>query len=56
MTATSETIHRTLKDFFGFDSFKGDQEQIIRSLIEGKDCFVLMPTGGESPCATSFRR
>ena len=46
MTATSETIHRTLKDFFGFDSFKGDQEQIIRSLIEGKDCFVLMPTGG----------
>ena len=46
MTATSESIHRTLKDFFGFDSFKGEQEQVIRSLLEGKDCFVLMPTGG----------
>lgn len=46
MIATSEQIHRTLKDFFGFDSFKGEQETVIRSLLEGKDCFVLMPTGG----------
>ena len=35
-----------LKRFFGFDSFKGDQEAIIRNLLEGKDTFVLMPTGG----------
>ena len=46
MIATSEQIHRTLKDFFGFDSFKGEQETVIKSLLEGKDCFVLMPTGG----------
>ena len=46
MIATSEQIHRTLKDFFGFDSFKGEQETVIRSLLDGKDCFVLMPTGG----------
>ena len=35
-----------LKTFFGYDAFKGDQEAIIRNLIEGKDTFVLMPTGG----------
>ena len=35
-----------LKHYFGFDTFKGDQEAIIRNLLEGKDTFVLMPTGG----------
>lgn len=35
-----------LKKHFGFDKFKGNQEAIIRSLLEGKDTFVLMPTGG----------
>ena len=35
-----------LKKYFGFDTFKGDQEAIIRNLLEGKDTFVLMPTGG----------
>ncbi|MBO4742109.1 MAG: DNA helicase RecQ [Bacteroidales bacterium] len=39
-------MHKTLKDFFGYDTFKGDQERIIRHLIEGGDAFVLMPTGG----------
>ncbi len=39
-------LHSKLKTFFGYDSFKGDQEAIIRNLIEGKDSFVLMPTGG----------
>ena len=46
MTADSATIHKTLKDFFGYDTFKGDQERIIRHLLEGGDAFVLMPTGG----------
>ncbi len=36
----------TLKKYFGFDTFKGEQEQIIRSLLDGNDTFVLLPTGG----------
>lgn len=35
-----------LKRYFGFDTFKGDQEAIIRNLLAGRDTFVLMPTGG----------
>src|SRR5574344_1024989 len=35
-----------LKRYFGFDKFKGDQEAIIRNLLDGNDTFVLMPTGG----------
>ena len=35
-----------LKKYFGFDKFKGDQEQIIQNLLDGNDTFVLMPTGG----------
>ena len=35
-----------LKKYFGFDTFKGDQEAIIRNLLAGHDSFVLMPTGG----------
>ena len=35
-----------LKRYFGFDGFKQNQEAIIRSLLEGQDVFVLMPTGG----------
>ena len=44
----TENINLTeeLKKYFGFDTFKGDQEAIIRNLLEGKDTFVLMPTGG----------
>ena len=45
MTSSSE-IRNTLKNFFGFDSLKGDQEEIIQHLLDGNDCFVLMPTGG----------
>lgn len=39
-------LHDALKEHFGFDSFKGNQEAIMTSLLEGNDVFVLMPTGG----------
>ena len=39
-------LHELLKQHFGFDTFKGDQEAIIRNVLAGNDSFVLMPTGG----------
>ncbi len=40
-----------LKDIFGFDSFKGNQEAVIHHMMSGNDCFVIMPTGaGKSLC------
>jgi ATP-dependent DNA helicase RecQ len=39
-------LHKALRQYFGFDTFKGDQERIIRNLLSGCDTFVLMPTGG----------
>lgn len=36
----------SLKSFFGFDGFKGNQEKIIKNLLNGNDTFVIMPTGG----------
>ncbi len=39
-------IHDYLKKYFGFDTFKGNQEQIIKNVLAGGDTFVLMPTGG----------
>ena len=39
-------LNEALKHYFGFDTFKGDQEAIIRSVLDGKNTFVLMPTGG----------
>lgn len=39
-------LTKKLKQYFGFDKFKGDQETIIRNLLDGKNTFVLMPTGG----------
>ena len=42
----SALLHGKLKEFFGFDSFKADQERIITHLANGNNAFVLMPTGG----------
>ena len=42
----SSLLHDKLKEYFGFSSFKGNQEAVIRNVLEGKDTFVLMPTGG----------
>ena len=39
-------LHEKLKEYFGFTSFKGNQEAVIRNLLVGRDTFVLMPTGG----------
>ena len=45
MTRHEELIE-ALRHYFGFDSFKGNQESIINNLMDGNDTFVLMPTGG----------
>lgn len=44
--ADTKSIREALKYNFGFDSFKGNQESVIASLLDGEDVFVLMPTGG----------
>lgn len=40
------SLHKQLKSIFGFDHFKGRQEEIIQNLLNGNDTFVIMPTGG----------
>jgi len=42
----TKDLNTTLKSFFGFGGFKGNQEKIIKSVLSGKDTFVIMPTGG----------
>lgn len=47
----SVDLKGALKNYFGFDAFKGNQEAVIQSVVERKDCFVIMPTGaGKSLC------
>jgi len=40
------SLHKVLKEYFGFDNFKGNQEAVIQNIINGNDTFVIMPTGG----------
>ena len=46
MTDKEKQIFEVLKKYFGFDNFKGQQKEVILSLLDGHDSFVLMPTGG----------
>ncbi|HEY8958212.1 DNA helicase RecQ [Chitinophaga sp.] len=46
MAVVKERLMDALREHFGFDSFKGNQEKIINSILSGKDTFVIMPTGG----------
>jgi len=46
MATANLNLTKELKHYFGFDTFKGDQEAIIRNVLEGNNTFVLMPTGG----------
>ncbi|MDR0667304.1 MAG: DNA helicase RecQ [Prevotellaceae bacterium] len=46
MVLSDDFLYRQLKTYFGFNAFKGQQEAVIRSVLAGRDSFVLMPTGG----------
>jgi ATP-dependent DNA helicase RecQ len=46
MTFTEQDITSSLKKYFGFESFKGEQKQIVKSVLDKKNTFVIMPTGG----------
>jgi ATP-dependent DNA helicase RecQ len=45
-TKSEVSLRQLLKQIFGYDKFKGDQEAIINNLLTGQDSFVIMPTGG----------
>ena len=46
MSISTETLHKNLKEIFGFNAFRSDQEEIIINLLDGNDSMVIMPTGG----------
>ena len=54
MSKKNTDLSKELKKYFGFSQFKGQQEKIIQTLLEGKDVFVLMPTGGGYQSSTYF--
>ncbi|RZK00619.1 MAG: DEAD/DEAH box helicase, partial [Flavobacterium sp.] len=46
MNSNEIDIHKELKKYFGFNQFKGLQEQVIKSILFDQNTFVIMPTGG----------
>lgn len=46
MILTNQSLQEALQKYFGFDQFKGQQSDIIQSVLQGEDTFVIMPTGG----------
>ena len=46
MKKSTSQLHTALKTYFGFDAFKGLQEEVIKSIVKGEHTFVIMPTGG----------
>ena len=46
MSVIEKDLHAALKKFFGFSTFKGLQEEVVKTLLSGKNTFVIMPTGG----------
>jgi len=46
MTTLDLTPREALEQFFGFNQFKGEQEAVIQNVLDGKNTFVIMPTGG----------
>ena len=46
MSISTETLHKNLKNIFGFNAFRSDQEEIIINLLDRNDSMVIMPTGG----------
>lgn len=46
MLLAESTLQEALNKYFGYDQFKGEQEQIIRNVLDGNNTFVIMPTGG----------
>ena len=53
MATNEQLLAKALKEHFGFDTFKGNQKDIMLSLMDGNDTFVLMPTGGGKSLAIS---
>jgi ATP-dependent DNA helicase RecQ len=46
MSISTETLHKNLKDIFGFNAFRAEQKEIISNLLDGESSMVIMPTGG----------
>ncbi|MBX3101861.1 MAG: DNA helicase RecQ [Bacteroidetes bacterium] len=51
MAQSVQNVHAALKQYFGYDAFRGKQEDVVHALLSGRDAFVIMPTGaGKSLC------